>query len=277
MTKHSDPSTLASGAAPRSIRHLRQSKRRGLAITVNLVADGVASVVTLDNVSATGVGLRGWSGLSCSGEVHIQLPDGRSLAATVCWVGSGRIGAKLVERLHQDDPLLQNDGAEQFKVATVTSSMSQQCHPVGKGRTGGTILVADGFRSICLLIKGVLEKAGHTVDFVENGLALVQAAGRKPYSVVLIDSHLPLMSGDVAAARIRKLAGPFGQCSIIAVSAETLDARHFRTNNSVVDGYLAKPMSPCRLLEQVTAVMARRELEQAVAVEPFRLKVANAA
>jgi CheY-like chemotaxis protein len=270
-------STTTQDAAPRAVRQLRQSKRRGLEIAVNLVADGVASLVVLDNVSATGIGLRGWSDLSCARDVLVQLPDGRSLAATVCWVGNGRIGAKLVERLRQDDPLLQSDDAEQFKAATITSSVPVPFAKVCRAGAAHNILVADGFRSISLLIKGILNKAGYTVDFVENGLALVQAASRKAYSVVLIDSHLPLMSGDIAAAHIRKLPGPFGDCSIIAVSAETLDARQCRAIHSGVDGYLAKPIHPTRLLEQVTAVIARRALEQPTEIAPYRLRVANAA
>jgi CheY-like chemotaxis protein len=277
MAKQSNNLSVASNIAPPRVRQLRQSKRRGLAITVNLVADGIVSHVTLENVSATGMGLRGWAQLSCARDVQIQLADGRLLAATVCWVGNGRLGVKLVERLHQDDPLLQSDGPAQVKAARGTSGIPIQFGARGRQATDRSILVGDGFRSICLLIKGVLDKAGYNVDFVENGLALVQAASRKTYDVVLIDSHLPLMSGDVAAARLRKLPGPFGDCSIIAVSAETLDPRHFRTNNSIVDAYLAKPIHPTRLLEQVAAVIARRELEQPSAFEQYRMKAANAA
>jgi CheY-like chemotaxis protein len=250
-------------------------------MVVNLIADDVVRHVTLENVSASGMGFLCQSDLPHSGAVQVQLPDGRLLSAVVCWVGNGRIGVKLVERLQQDDPLLQQDGAVNPSVSShakpAATAAIARFAPANNDRAGLNILVADAFRSISYLMKGILEKAGNNVDMVENGLELVEATRRKIYDLVLIDSHIPLMSGDVAAAQIRKLPAPFGQCSIIAVSAETLDERHFRSQGSVVDAYLAKPIRPARLLEQVAAVRARRELEQLDMAEPFMARASNAA
>jgi CheY-like chemotaxis protein len=268
MSTETTTAGLITDIESQNVRHLRQSKRRGLAITVNLIANGTVTHVTLENVSNTGLGLRGVADLQGASEVQVQLPNGRVLDVTVCWSGHGRIGTKLAERLAQDDPLLQAEGSLAFSdpvpARAAGSAMVlpfQFSSATKEASDGPSILVGDGFRSICYLLKGILERAGNNVDFVENGLAMVEAARIKAYDVVLIDSHMPLMSGDVVAAQIRRLPGAFGQCSIIAVSAETLDDRHFRSQGDA-DAYLSKPIHPGRLLEQVAAVRARKALER---------------
>jgi CheY-like chemotaxis protein len=274
----SNISSVPPTIAAQNIRRLRQAKRRGLSLTANLVANGVVSHVTLENVSATGMGFRSAPDLAVAQNVEVQLPSGRLMAAIICWVGKGgRIGVKLAARLQKDDPLLLCDGIADVPDAThakpANGAAPYQFGPVSSQGTGRSILIADGFRSICYLMKSVLEKDGNTVDFVENGLALVDAAGLKAYDVVVIDSQLPLMTGDVAAARIRSLPAPFSLCSIIAVAPETLH----NAKGSVADAYLAKPIRPARLLEQVAAVRARREQELQNAAHSFMARASNAA
>jgi CheY-like chemotaxis protein len=282
MTEHSKSAGSANALEAHNVRKLRQAKRRGLSLTVNLIIGGLASPVTMENVSASGMGLRDTPDVPRSASVQVQLPCGRVLEAVVRWAGKGRIGLNLLARLENDDPMLQGDKAgagaqlRPAMPAEVTASVPVQFGGAAKPSGGQSILVGDGFRSICYLIKGILEKAGNTVDFVENGLALVDAARHKTYDLVLIDSHIPLLSGELAAAEIRNLPAPFSQCSIIAISAETLDQRHFRSHGAA-DAYLAKPIRPARLLEQVAAVRARRDLAQHTEVSQFTDRVANAA
>jgi CheY-like chemotaxis protein len=283
MSKESCNSSFSPANQSPKIRQLRYAKRRGLSMVVNLIANDVVLHVTLENVSATGMGFHVPNGLpdvpACA--VQVQLPDGRLLSAAVCWASKGRIGVKLLERLQNNDPLLQHDAlvnpASPVRLKPAATATLARFSAASKDGSGLNILVADAFRSIGYLMKGVLEKAGNRVDMVENGLELIEATRQKIYDLVLIDSHLPLMSGDVAAAHIRKLPAPFSQCSIIAVSAETLDERHFRTQGCVVDGYLAKPIRPVRLLEQVAAIRARRELEKLDAAEVHPARASNAA
>lgn len=279
MTQKLKSEGLSQTVQALNIRKLRQAKRRGLSLAVNLIVDGVVSHVTMENVSASGLGLRDTPDVPRSTDVQVQLSCGRVLAAIVRWTIKGQMGLNLVARLENDDPLLQSDRAASppARRADASAIVPAQFGSAAKAASGLSILVGDGFRSICYLIKGILEQAGNTVDFVENGLALVDAARHKIYDVVLIDSHIPLLSGDVAAVEIRKLAAPFNQCSIIAVSAETLDERHVRSQGDAADAYLAKPIRPARLLEQVAAVRARRDLAQQDEVCSFAVKVANAA
>jgi CheY-like chemotaxis protein len=291
MTQQADIATVQQAQSPRKIRQLRQSKRCGLSMTVNLVVDGVVSTLTLENVSATGMGLHGWphfetGSLVSSRDVQIQLPDSRVLAVQVCWAGKGRIGVQLVQRLRQDDPLLLRSASveaqgprhtkplERLARVPFRGETAQQLFGRGIGREiNKSILVADPFRSVGLLIKGILEKAGNTVDVVDNGLALVEAARSRPYDVVLIDSQISLLGGSSAVTRIRQLPAPFGGCSIIALSTDAV-GRQFGTAGVVADGVLTKPIRPAALLEQVAAVRAARALE---AMTTLTARVANAA
>jgi CheY-like chemotaxis protein len=240
-------------------------------MVVNLVAGDVVSHVTLENVSATGMGLRDWYGLRCPRDVQVQLPDGRLLAAAVCWVGKGRIGLKLVERLQQEDPLLQDDGLVVFPKPDRAKSVSVKFGMGSATASGRSILVADAFRSVGLVIKGILEKAGNHVDVVENGLALVEATRMKTYDLVLIDNQLPLMSGPVAAARVRQMPWPSGQCSMIAVSSDAADGQRL---GSTFDAHILKPIRPTVLLDQVADTLARHELNS---MNSMVAKVSNAA
>ncbi len=268
MAKETDNMGVSPQSEAQPVRRLRQSKRRGLSMTVNLVVGDVVSHVTLENVSATGMGLRDWSGLTCPRDVQVQLPDGRLLAALVCWAGKGRIGLKLVERLHQDDPLLQDHASVGgCSPKSVSYKFGQEFTKPGSRN----ILVAEALRSVGLVMKGVLEKAGNTVDLVENGLAVVEAARLKIYDLVLIDSQISLMPGDVAAARIRRMQSQSGQCAIIAVSSDPNDAE---TVGPAFDAHLVKPIRPAVLLDRVADTLARHELNS---MNSLVGKVANAA
>jgi CheY-like chemotaxis protein len=269
MSKESNATTLIGTPSPDAIRRLRQSKRRGLSIAVNLVAAGVVSHVTLENVSSTGMGLRDWSGLTCPRDVEVQLPDGRMLSAAVCWVGKGRIGLRLVERLQQLDPLLQDNGLLVGLAPHRAKSVSIKFDT--ESASARTILVADAFRSVGLLMKGILEKAGNTVDVFDNGLAVIEAVRQKAYDLVLIDSQISMMSAAVAATRIRQMPSPFGQCSIIVVSSGSADNW---SHGTTFDAHLVKPIRPAALLEQVADTLARHELN---AMNELISNVSNAA
>ena len=270
MSAASTNANLIQDIETQNVRHLRQAQRRGLSIIVNLIANGRVSHVTLENVSNTGLGLRGDFDVGDATEVQVQFPNGRMVAALVCWVRAGRLGTKLVTRLQKDDPLLNSGDALAFSDPIPTRPTGAvmvvpfQFGSRAMSSTGSRILVGDGFRSICFLLKGILEKAGNVVDFVETGLAVVEAARLKRYDVVLVDSQIPLMSIDVVTSQIRRLPAPFNDCSIITVVTEMPESVQVLDQGAMVDGYLTKPIHPAQLLEVVAAVQASGATETTV-------------
>jgi CheY-like chemotaxis protein len=58
-----------------------------------------------------------------------------------------------------------------------------------------TVLVADDDSDTRLLVRTVLEHAGHSVVEAENGSAALSVAERKRPDLILLDLSMPLMSG----------------------------------------------------------------------------------
>ncbi|MBS7789455.1 response regulator [Roseococcus sp. SDR] len=120
------------------------------------------------------------------------------------------------------------------------------------------LLVADDILVNRSLARVMLEKAGHVVDLVADGMAAVEAVQRTAYDVVLMDVQMPGMDGLEATRRIRALEGPAGQVVIIALSASAMVDQVQSCLDAGMDGHLAKPINRAQLLEKLADVTRRR-------------------
>ena len=108
-------------------------------------------------------------------------------------------------------------------------------------------------------------------EVVRSGAEAIEAVRLAHFDVVLMDIHMPGMSGLDAAMAIRALAGPAGRVPIIAVTTDASPAE--------CAGYLAvgmadvapKPITPSRLFRAISAVVG------AAAAEPRSWAGAEAA
>jgi CheY-like chemotaxis protein len=90
----------------------------------------------------------------------------------------------------------------------------------------------------------MLSKLGYTTDIAETGLAAVEAVRREPYGLILMDMHLPDISGVKAIESIRALPGTHGKTSIIVLTAGATDAERERCHVLGVKEFLTKPVEP---------------------------------
>ncbi len=97
------------------------------------------------------------------------------------------------------------------------------------------VLVAEDSPTNQKYIQIVLERAGHRVDVVANGLEAVEAVSRVPYDVVLMDVQMPEMDGLEATRHIRTMNGMAAQVPIVAMTANA--------GNDVVEQCLAAGMT----------------------------------
>ncbi len=110
----------------------------------------------------------------------------------------------------------------------------------------------------------ILERAGHKVHLVENGEEALEALDRESFDVVLMDLHMPVMSGIEATKLYRYANISRPRLPIVGLTADaTLSARQ-KSEEAGMDACLAKPIEPARLLETID------ELAQAAPAEPRR-------
>lgn len=68
-----------------------------------------------------------------------------------------------------------------------------------------TILVVDDEEGLRRMFTFLLEPLGLEVESVENGLEAVRKIEEKEYDVVLMDTHMPVMSGLEALKKIKQI------------------------------------------------------------------------
>ena len=82
------------------------------------------------------------------------------------------------------------------------------------------ILIAEDNMPNQVLIKAICDMGGYEVDIVNDGLEAIEAVKSNQYTLVLMDIHMPRMSGPEAIKAIRALPSPVQSIPIITVTAD---------------------------------------------------------
>jgi PAS domain S-box-containing protein len=91
----------------------------------------------------------------------------------------------------------------------------------------------------------LLQKAGYSVDAVDNGAQALEKAQSQSYSVVLMDVQMPEMDGFEATGRIREIERESGRhIPIIAMTAHAMQGDRERCLAAGMDDYVTKPLEP---------------------------------
>ena len=97
----------------------------------------------------------------------------------------------------------------------------------------------------------LLEKRGHRVVVVGNGLLALEALNKAHYDLVLMDVQMPEMDGLEATAALRASEKETGRHQpVIAMTALVMQGDRERCLAAGMDGYLTKPIRP-RALDEV--------------------------
>ncbi len=114
------------------------------------------------------------------------------------------------------------------------------------------ILLVEDVVASRIVVARLLRRAGHLVDTAASGEAAIAAVAHLPYDVVLMDVHLPGMSGSDTARQIRILSGAAGAVPIIALTATTSVEEVAQCRAAGMNGLVTKPAT---LLELLAAIV----------------------
>jgi CheY-like chemotaxis protein/nitrogen-specific signal transduction histidine kinase len=106
-----------------------------------------------------------------------------------------------------------------------------------------------------VVMNTILGELGHSVDFAETGEAAVDAVASGGYDAVLMDVALPGIDGIEATRRIRALRSKAAKVPIVGLSARTEPEMEMTARAEGMNAYLAKPVSPVKLAEALTALI----------------------
>ncbi|MBD3167994.1 MAG: PAS domain S-box protein [candidate division Zixibacteria bacterium] len=94
----------------------------------------------------------------------------------------------------------------------------------------------------------LLEKRGHTVVVVEDGLKALSALRNEKFDLVLMDVQMPEMDGLEASIEIRKMESEQGgHIPIVAMTAHAMKGDREKCINAGMDSYVSKPIKPAEL------------------------------
>jgi DNA-binding response OmpR family regulator len=118
------------------------------------------------------------------------------------------------------------------------------------------ILVVEDDPDIAQLIGHYLEKAGHTVEVLSSGKAVMPKVRRNPPDLVVLDLMLPELDGLMICQAMRT-DPQTAAIPIIMVTARGDEADRITGLELGADDYVTKPFSPKELAARVTALLRR--------------------
>jgi DNA-binding response OmpR family regulator len=118
------------------------------------------------------------------------------------------------------------------------------------------ILVVEDDPDIAELIGHYLEKAGHSVEVLASGAAVMPSVRRRPPDLVVLDLMLPELDGLMICQAMRT-EPKTAAIPIIMVTARGEEADRITGLELGADDYVTKPFSPKELAARVTALLRR--------------------
>jgi CheY-like chemotaxis protein len=106
-----------------------------------------------------------------------------------------------------------------------------------------SVLLAEDNAVNATLATRLIEKAGHRVTHVWNGLEAVEASGAEPFDLIFMDLQMPELDGLEATRRIRsreQAAG--GHVFVVAITANAMKSDQALCEAAGMDAHMPKPI-----------------------------------
>ena len=119
-----------------------------------------------------------------------------------------------------------------------------------------TIALVDDDRNILASVSMALEAEGFTVETYTGGAEALDALGRRPVDLAIVDIKMPRMDGMELLERLRQKSG----LPVIFLTSKDDEIDEVLGLRMGADDYITKPFSQRLLIERIRAVLRRREL-----------------
>lgn len=125
----------------------------------------------------------------------------------------------------------------------------------------GRVLLVDDERINRKVAVAILKKFGLDVDVASNGIEAIFQVQQHDYKLVLMDIHMPEMSGISATKEIRELERTTGlrRTIIIAMTANVADSARQECLAVGMDDFLTKPITPQMLEKRLASWLKNDE------------------
>ena len=177
-------------------------------------------------------------------------------------VNAGDRPTILYNALHASDALLQHPASQ--------DSIEKEA-----ANTGGPyrILVAEDNATNQLVIRMVLESAGHTVVITSNGEEALNAIEEQEFDVAIFDMHMPVLDGLDAVRILRFGDRQKRDLPVAFLTADVTAEAVAQAKGLGVDVYLTKPMNPDFLLKTINELAAPAHQTSAVSTAGINIVV----
>ncbi|MEY2505512.1 MAG: hypothetical protein QOG27_1792, partial [Verrucomicrobiota bacterium] len=123
---------------------------------------------------------------------------------------------------------------------TRPGGFQMEANHVGKSVQPLRVLIAEDNAVNRFIATAQLGKLGYAVDSASNGLEALEAFGRIPYDIILMDCQMPELDGYEATRRLREQPGH--QPYIIAMTANAMQGDRELCLAAGMDNYISKPV-----------------------------------
>ena len=119
-----------------------------------------------------------------------------------------------------------------------------------------TIALVDDDRNILASVSMALEAEGFIVETYTGGAEALDALGRRPVDLAIVDIKMPRMDGMELLEQLRRKSG----LPVIFLTSKDDEIDEVLGLRMGADDYITKPFSQRLLIERIRAVLRRREL-----------------
>ncbi|MFD2600322.1 response regulator [Sphingobacterium corticis] len=181
---------------------------------------------------------------------------GLAIVKKLAFLLNGEVGAESVP----------GEGSSFFFEASFEKSETEKDEKIHQPYTnfpklvGAKILVAEDNELNGFMLDHMLKTWGCEVDLAKNGQQALDLVELKPYHVILMDTHMPVMSGFDAIKAIKAHTDPAKQSiPIITISASVLAHEQAAAYEVGARYVVGKPFDPLDLYEKISDLLKEKQ------------------